>query len=134
MQITRPIDVEDALRLDLAPYLPHVTVCAQPAPDELAAPTVCVEAIGGGATSPVSWEHDVVAYCWGATPQEAVGLACEVAGLLGSMRMREAPSGAVYATCDADAPYLDPDPERPTIPRATVQATVALRGLPVQID
>ena len=132
MQITRPIDVEDALRLDLAPYLPHVTVCAQPAPDELAAPTVCVEAIGGGATSPVSWEHDVVAYCYAGSYAEAMALGTSVAGEVRAIQLAgPTAAGVEWTTTDANPPYSDPDPDRPTLRRATVRAMVAARGVPI---
>ena len=134
MQITSPIDIEDALRTDLAPYLEGITVCAQPAPDDLTAGTVCIVGMGGGAQTAASYEYDLVAYAWAATPAEALARACEVCGLLGSMRYRQSASGTVYTTCESDPPYLDPDPDRPTIPRATVRTSIGARGVPAPLD
>ena len=134
MNLTKPVDIEEALRLDVGPHLAGVTVCGSPAPDDLAPLTVCFESIGGGAQSDVSYEHGLVAYAWSATPAEALSLALDVCGLLGSLPFRAAPSGVIYTTCEADVPYPDPDPDRPTIPRATVRATIGVRGIPINID
>lgn len=134
MNLTTPRDVEDALRRDLAPYMTGTTVCAQPAPDALAAKTVCIVALGGGSATPVSYEHDLVAYAWDSTPGDAIALANTVCGLLGSMPLRASAAGVTYTTCDVDAPYLDPDPDRPTLPRATVRATIGVRGVATTIN
>ena len=42
MQVVRPIDIEDALRVDVAEFLDQdVACCAPPAPDDLVPMTVC---------------------------------------------------------------------------------------------
>jgi len=130
MQVVRPIDIEDALRVDLGELAGDAIVCAQPAPDDLVAMTVCVVALGGGAQTQVSHEYDVSVDCWAATWAEAQALACEVAGIVASLPYRTPTSGRHYVTASAMPPYINPDPRRPLLPRATFRATVGLRGVP----
>ena len=113
MQIVAPVDVEDALRQELDAAITDVTCCASPAPDALAAMTVCVTRLGGIPQGPVAHEHDVSVDCWAATPKAAMELADEVVGIVSSL------------------PYPNPDPYRPLLPRATFRATVGARGVPV---
>lgn len=131
MQVVSPIDIEDALRVDLAAIIgDSVTCCAPPAPDDLEAMTVCATALGGDEQTVVSYEYDVSVDCWAATWAEAQALAREVAGIVASLPYRTPTSGRHYATASAMPPYPNPDPRRPLLPRATFRATVGLRGVP----
>jgi len=129
MQLVKPIDIEAALSADLGEKLSGVTCCAPPAPDDLASDTVCVTNVGGGAQSPVSYEHDVSIDCWAATPAAAMELANNVAGYVAALPILTFTSGRCYATSEINAtPYLNPDPYRPLLPRATFRASVGIRG------
>jgi hypothetical protein len=128
MQIVKPVDIEDALRVDLATLLPKVSVYAQPAPDDLAANSVCVNCLGGFPTSPVSHGYDVLVDVWAKTPGAAMELACTVQGLVASLPVRSFASGNDWKTAEANPPYNNPDPNRPRIPRCTFRATVGIRG------
>ena len=131
MQIVKPIDIEDALRIDLAALLGQsYTVCAQPAPDDLSAGTVCVTCAGGAAQGVVANDYGIVIDCWGSTPAEAIELANLVHGYLFTLPIRVT-SSAVYTTVNGNNPYLNPDPRRPILPRATFTANVGARGVSI---
>lgn len=132
MQIVKPIDIEDALRIDLAEFMDGVRVFAPPAPEDLDANCIQVMGVGGGVQSAVSSEYDVRVDCYAATEAEAIALACDAAGIAASLSMREPSSGRHYVTSSLDAtPYLNPDPNKPTLPRASFRASVGIRGIPV---
>lgn len=50
MRISRSIDVEDAIREALAPY---VTIYCRPLPKEFATPSILVQQVGGGDTDTI---------------------------------------------------------------------------------
>lgn len=131
MQVVRPIDIEDALRVDVGEFVPAgVACCAPPAPDALTPNTVCFTALGGGAQTAVSHEYDLSVDCWADTFAGALALADEVQGIVASLPYRTPTSGRCYVTSDPMVPYLNPDPRRPLVPRATFRATVGIRGVP----
>ena len=129
MQVVTPIDVEDALAAELAARITTATVSAAPAPDNVAAGTVVVQSLGSFAQTPVSDGFDVVAYCYAATYADAMALGTSVSAQIRAIQASgPAVAGVGWTTTDAKAPYDDPDPDRPTLRRATVRATVAARG------
>lgn len=134
MQVVEPVDVEDALRLEIGAALPDVVACAPPAPDDLGPNTVCVTRLGGGPQSPVSHEHDVSVDVWAETDGAAMALADRVQGVVASLPMRASASGTAWTTSDPMLPYPNPDPHRPLVPRATFRATVGARGVPITIQ
>ena len=82
MQVVRPIDIEDALRVDVAEFLDQdVSCCAPPAPDDLVPMTVCFTSLGGGSQSVVSHEYDLSVDVWASTIEDAVDLADKVSSL-----------------------------------------------------
>lgn len=129
MQIVTPIDIEDALAAELAARIPTATVNAAPAPDGVGAGAIVVQTLGGGRQTPVSDVFDVVAYCYASTYGAAQEAGREVAAAIRAIQLDgPAVAGTVWTTTDANPPYDDPDPDRPTLRRATVRATVAARG------
>ena len=133
MQVVEPIDVEDALRIEIAAAITGIVACAPPAPDDLAPGTVCVTRLGGGPQTPVSHEHDVSVDVWAATDAAAMALADRVQGVIATLPLRESASGATWTSSDPMLPYPNPDPHRPTVPRATFRATVGARGVTITI-
>lgn len=132
MQIVTPIDVADALATELAARMPSASVHAAPAPDNIGAGVVVVETLGGMRQTAVSDLFDVVAYCYAGSYAEAMALGTSVAGEVRAIQMSgPAATGVTWTTTDANPPYSDPDPDRPTLRRATVRATVAARGVPI---
>ena len=132
MQVVIPIDVEDALAAELAERIQTASVHAAPAPDDVGAGSVVVEALGGTRQTPVSDLFDVVAYCYADTYADAMALGMSVSGEIRAIQAAgPAAQGVEWVTADANPPYSDPDPDRPTLRRATVRATVAARGVPI---
>lgn len=135
MQIVSPIDIEDALRIDLSEIVPDTTFYASPVPDDLGADedsvedTVAFTQLGGGAASPVSNEHDVSVDVWAETPGRAFALANKIHGIIVSLPVRQFKSGRDYKSAAALLPYINPDPARPLIPRYTFSATIGIRGI-----
>ena len=128
MQLVKPIDIEDALRVDLAAILGSSYKCfAPPQPDDLTAGSVMVTALGGASNGEVSNEHDVSIDCWASTEAAAVTLGNTVAGYVASLPMRATTTPYKGAYINA-LPYINPDPTRPLLPRVTFRATVTVRG------
>ena len=129
MQLVKPIDIEDALRTDLATLESGWTCFAPPAPDNLAAKSLMVTSLGGAPETEVSNAHDVSIDVWADTMAEAVEMANKAAGYIASLPLRTFASGRHYLTAEINAlPYINPDPNRPLLPRATFRATVGIRG------
>ena len=127
MQIVKPIDIESAVAAELADVLPEgVAVTAYPPPDSFSATTVSVYSLGSFEQSPVSDAYDIVAYVWAPTYSQAYATAFEVSGAIRALRFNA--SHTHFSTSEARAPYEDPDPERQTLKRCTVRATVGVRG------
>lgn len=130
MQVVSTIDIEDALRVDVAEWLDEgVITCAPPAPDDLLPGTICFTSLGGSAQSVVSHEYDVSVDTWAATIEDAIELANQAQGIVASLPYRVTSSSRQYATASAMAPYINPDTRRPLIPRVTFRATVGIRGV-----
>lgn len=129
MQIVAPIDIEAAVAQELAVVAPYgVTVTAYPPPDGMRATTVSVYSLGSFEQSPVSDAYDIVVYVWASTYSEAYRTAFRMAGAIRALRFNATASGLTFNTSEARAPYEDPDPERQTLKRCTVRATVGVRG------
>ena len=127
MQLVAPIDIEDALRVDLAELIEGVIFFAPPAPDDLSAGSVQIMSVGGAPQTEVSNEHDVRVDCWAATQAAAISLANEISGIIATLPVRETATHYVTASLNA-LPYLNPDPNRPLLPRASFRATLGVRG------
>ena len=129
MQLVKPIDIEDALRTDIGAVKESWKCFAPPAPDDLAAGSLMVTSLGGAPATAVSNDHDVSIDCWAATMADAMEMANEAAGIVTTLPLRTFGSGRSYATAEINAlPYINPDPNRPLLPRATFRATVGIRG------
>ena len=131
MQIVIPIDVEQALADELDARMTNA-VHAAPAPDSISAGAIVVQALGGTQQSAVSDLFDVVAYCYADTYGAAMALGADVCGQIRAIQLNgPLVAGVEWTTTDANPPYDDPDPDRPTLRRATVRVTVAARGIPI---
>lgn len=134
MQLVAPIDIANCLRLDLAEKLGGRVFC-QPFRDDLTQGDVGITTLGGYEQTPVSHAYDVSIDVWGATFEQAMRKAMQVAGLVAALPILNFVSGRHYVTASINAtPYENPDPYRPTLPRATFRATVGIRGEAVPLD
>lgn len=131
MQVVKPIDIEDALAAELAARM-DVPASAAPAPDGVPAGSVVVQSLGASQQTVVSDVYDVVAYCYADTYGDAMALGMDVCAAIRAIQAAGAAlAGVCWTTTSASAPYDDPDPDRPTLRRATVRATVGARGVPI---
>lgn len=130
MQLVKPIDIENALRLDVGELLPGVLCCAQPAPDDLHAGTVCFSVKGGSELTAVANSYGVAVDCWASDYGNALELANDVCGAIQRLAILGG-SHAVYKTVQVNTPYPNPDPLRPTLPRATFNVQVGARGVSI---
>ena len=129
MQIVGAIDIEAAVAAELGASMTDVTVTAYPPPDDIRPTTVSVMSLGSYEQSPVSDSYDLVAYVWASTYGDAYATALDVCREIRALRFNGgAESGATFSTSEASAPYEDPDPQRQTLKRCTVRATVGARG------
>ena len=128
MQIVAPIDIEAAVAAELGAVMEDKAVTAWPPPDRFGAGTVCIMSLGGFEQTPVSDGYDIVAYAYEATYSEAYKTAFEACAIIRALRFNASASGHTFSTSEARPPYEDPDPDRQTLKRCTVRATVSVRG------
>ena len=126
MQVVSPIDIEDALRADLAGLLPQCRVMATPIPPDLRALDVVLTCVGGGRVSAASHDYDVSVDCYASDEGTAVALANAVHGAVCSLPLRD--TSTQYSDAWANAPYQNNDPRAPQLARRTFRATVVCPG------
>ena len=126
MQVVSPIDIEDALRVDLSALKSGTRFFAPPIPPDLKAGDVLITCVGGGRASGASHEYDVSIDCYASTDAEAVILAKSVHGLVVSLPLRS--TSTQYSDARANLPYENGDPRAPQLARQTFRATVICPG------
>lgn len=126
MQVVSPIDIEDALRIDLSSLKRDVRFFAPPIPPDLKANDVLIERVGGGRVSGASHEYDVSIDCYASDEAEAVALSNAVHGLVVSLPLCE--TATQYSDARANLPYANYDPRSPQLARQTFRATVICPG------
>ena len=126
MQVVYPIDIEDALRLDLAVLRGGFRFFAPPIPSDLKAGDVLIQRVGGARVSGASHDYDVTVACYAKDAAKAVEMANEVHGLIVSRPLRE--TSTQYSNANANTPYEDNDPRAPRLARQSFRATVTCPG------
>ena len=126
MQVVSPIDIEDALRVDLTAFMGGARFFAPPVPPDLKANDVLIERVGGARVSGASHEYDVSVDCYAADDAAAVALSVAVHGLLVSLPLRD--TSTQYSDARANLPYSNHDPRAPQLARQTFRATVICPG------
>lgn len=126
MQVCTPIDIEDALRIDLAAHMPGNRFFAPPIPPDLKAGDVLIERVGGARVCPASHEYDVSVDCYAADDADAVLLSNAVQGLLTSLPLLD--TETQYSNANAGTPYSNFDPRAQQLSRQTFRATVTCPG------
>lgn len=130
MQVVTPIDIEAATAAELAHALPSATVSASPTPPTVGAGSLVVQCVGATKETPVSDSYDLVVYAYGDTYGAAMALGVAASAVIREFETEGASVAPVtFTTSEARPPYDDPDPDRPTLRRATVRAIVGARGI-----
>lgn len=131
MQVVRPIDIEDALRTDLAAKLANARVMAQPIPPDLCSGDVVVYATGGARVSGASHEYDLSIDCYAANDADACDYANVVSGLISALPLLE--TTTQYSNAQARIPYPNYDPRAPQLARYTFGAMVVCPGERIEL-
>ena len=131
MQVAYPIDIEDALRVDLAALVDGVRVFAPPIPPDLHANDVMITSLGGGRVSGASHEYDVSVDCYADDDASAVRLANLVHGIVTSLPIRS--TSTQYSDAHANTPYMNPDTRNRKLSRQTFRATVICPGKRIEL-
>ena len=126
MQVVSPIDIEDALRIDLSALDGNHRYFAPPIPSDLKAGDVLIERVGGARVCPASHEYDVSVDCYMVDDADAVLLSNVVQGLMTSLPLRD--TSTQYSNVNAGMPYSNHDPRAPQLARQTFRATVICPG------
>lgn len=126
MQVVTPIDIEDALRVDLSAHLLEYRIMAQPIPPDLQHGDVVVYSTGGASMSAASTEYDVSIDCYAVDEAEAEAIAREVCGVFVSLPLRA--TQAQYNNASANPPYQNNDLRAPQLARYTFVGRVICPG------
>ena len=126
MQVVFPIDIEDALRTDLATLDSDYRFFAPPIPPDLKDGDVLITRVGGGGVSGASHDHDVSIDCYAADDATAAAMVDEVHGLVVSLPLRN--TATQYSASSANLPYSNFDPRAPQLVRQTFRATLTCPG------
>lgn len=145
MQIVSPIDIEDALRIDLTTLysalgITGVTFSAppvEPTLGELPATgvIVCFKRVGGSRDALVVDTHAVSVDLYAATWADAIDEANRLAGVIAQLPYQSSTAMQYHAVDIATAPYALPDTSNPVQPRVRmlidIIAKAAITELPV---
>lgn len=126
MQVVKPLDIEDALRIDLAEIDESHRYFATPIPTDLDAGDVLITSVGGARVSGASHAYDVSVDCYGENEAEAAALADLVHGEIVSLPLRS--TDTEYKNANANLPYKNFDPRAANLARYTFRATVTCSG------
>lgn len=122
--ICRPIDIEDELQAYLNAN--GIRACATPVPANLAPPMCVVWRTGGEQRAYVQDVQRVSIDCYGESVAGAMRTAHDAVALVRDLSGRTI--GTFCYASSASLPHLNPDPDHPTIPRATFSAEVVTRS------
>lgn len=126
MQVVKPIDIEDALRVDLAAQLPNYRVMAQPVPPDLKRGDVVIYSTGGGNVSSASSEYSVSIDAYGIDEEEACNIARSVHGVFSALPLLS--TVGQYNNATALPPYHNYDQRAPQLARYTFAGQVICPG------
>ena len=124
MDNCRTIDIEDALQALL--NAGGIRAFAPPVPHDLEG-GILVTRTGGQEQSYVQDVHAVSLDCYAATDAEAVELAGRATRWLRALPGESVGGVPCYAAEVTALPYLNTDPDHPTLPRCTLNAYVTTR-------
>jgi len=131
MQVVKPIDIEDALRIDLATFDNSHRFFAPPIPPDLKVGDVLITRVGGSKVSGASSAHDVSIDCYDADDAQATQLADSVHAIVTSLPLRS--TQTQYSNANANLPYQNYDPRAPQLARYTFRATLTCPGQRITI-
>ena len=126
MQVVYPIDLEDALRIDLTALNKSYRFCCVPIPYDLKAGDVVITPLGGSAVSGASHVQDVSIGCYASCAKDAREMSDTVHGLVSSLPLRN--TSTQYSAASASTTYEDNDPRAPQLSRYSFRASITCPG------
>lgn len=127
MQVVNPIDIEDALRIDLSALISGYRFYCKPIPPDLKAGDVVIYPLGGARVSGASHDYDVSIDCYADDDADAREMVNAVHGATVSLPLRT--TATQYSDVSANLPYANDDPRAPQLTRYTFRATVTSPGI-----
>lgn len=130
MQTMTPIDVEDALRVDVSALAQSRGISASflCPPYDGSCPSALFERIGGRRINRVADQHRVSVDVRASTAADAVALADSVAGCVCALPDYAAGANEWKSASIETLPYMNLDPDHPDVPRWTFLAVVVARA------
>lgn len=126
MQVVAPIDIADALRIDLSAIVDDLRFFCIPIPPDLRAGDVVIESLGGSRVSGSSDVYDVTIGVYADDEAEATYTANMLAGIVNSLPLRD--TQTQYSNATANKPYADHDPRAQELARQSFRASVITPG------
>lgn len=133
-----PLDIEDALRVDLSTAASlggfSISIAAPPVPYDLGTslPYAMVERIGGQRDDIVVDTHDVAIDVWADSWADAQLAADKLLGLLCGLPYADDELEHDYLGVQVNAlPYNNPDPDHQDVPRVSFTAFVTARAVEI---
>ena len=124
MRNCKTIDIEDELQKAL--NIDGIKAAAPPVPANLA-PSVFVYRTGGFSQAYVQDVNTVDFDIYARTEAEAMARACNLTEWTRALPERQLEGATVYFSDITTLPYNNPDPNNPTLPRATFSAQIGTR-------
>jgi len=134
MRYLIPLDIEDALRVDVSTAASQggfsFSIAAPPVPANLGAslPYVLVERLGGTRDEVVIDEHIVAVDVWDKDWADAHSVANDVLGVLSALPDTDGLAHDYLEVAVNVLPYDNPDPDHQDIPRVSFTAHVSTRA------
>lgn len=120
----RPLDIENIMRQEVG-ALVDVPCCAPPIPNDLSAPQVLFQRVGGSVSDLVVDEHNVQVHVWANDWAEAQTIANDCVEAVKKLPIM---GGAVNASAINSLPYNNFDPNHQGLARVTFLAIVTCRS------
>lgn len=130
MQVVEPIDIADALRVDLSEIVDDMRLFCTPIPPDLEAGDVIIEQLGGSRVSGSSNVYDVTFGVYEIDDDAALSAANMLYGIVISLPIRD--TSTQYSSVSASLPYSDYDPRAPQLARQSFRASVICPGIKIE--
>ncbi len=126
MQVVKPVDVADMLRIELDALNTGYRVYCSPIRPDLAPGDVVITALGGNGASASTHVYDVSIGCYATSDVFAEAMADDIAGAIASLPLRD--TSTQFNTADIAVSYEDNDPRAPQLARRSFRASVIVPG------
>ncbi len=126
MQVVTPIDIANAIRIDLAAIVDDRRFFCIPLPPDLQAGDVVIESLGGSGVSGNADVYDVTIGVYDVDEDAATQAANAISGIVASLPLRV--TSTQYSNATVNKPYADHDPRAPQLARQSFRASVICPG------